>query len=269
MEWLSSFVIPSIWDVIPVMAFLGGGAVIGAVKKFRDAWGAPLLYGVAGGGVIFICLWLPVQLNQHFGEDKRIGDEQTAALERIANEQRKTLARLTAKQTAASGEIAREQKEILVILAKGIPTRPYFTPTTAKIYKISEGKIYLTVSVQNNEVPAENVVSHLLVINEALDQRKAPLHSNRMESANAIGPGGTHGHHWGPVTVPKSARPAYVVFQMRYTHALSDEEYRQVLFLRFQGASETGNFIMTLFNAISDEKKRIEKYMSRRGIAKL
>ena len=124
MEWLPDFVTPSsIWDVIPFAALLGSGAVIGAVKKLRDAWGAPLLYGVVGGVVIFICLSLVSLSNQLMEKLERIGGEQIEALEKLANE-----------QTGALEQLGSEQRKVLDELAKANPTRPYFTQTLEKIY---------------------------------------------------------------------------------------------------------------------------------------
>ena len=221
--------------------------MIAAVKKFRDAWGAPLLYGVVGGGVIFICLSLVSLSNQLMEKLERIGSEQTEAFEKLAD----------------------QQELLLSQLADANPIRPYFAQSLAKIYKSSLGKIFLTVSVQNNKVPAEGVVSHLLVLKEALDANSGPLHSNREESANPIGPGGTHSHHWGPVNVPPNARPAFIVFQVRYTNALSGEMHSQILFLKFLGTSQDGIFIQELFNASSDEEIKIRRYMVKRGILAL
>ena len=258
MEWLSDFVTPSIWDVIPFAALLGGGAVIGAIKKLRTAWGAPLLYGVVGGGVIFICLSLVSLSNRHMETLERIGGEQIEELERTGD-----------KQTKALEELSNEQGEILNELIRANPTRPYFTQTLAEIYKVSEGTRYLTVSVQNNNISAENVVSHLLVLEEALKSNAETLHSSRVEIANPIGSGGTHNHHWGPVNVPPNARPAFVVLQVQYSHALSNALYSQSLFLKFRGTSQDGTYIEQLFNATSDEKTKIMRYMEKRGISAL
>ena len=188
---------------------------------------------------------------------ERTGDKQTEAFEKLGD-----------KQTEAFEKLADQQELLLNQLAEANPTRPYFTQSLSKVYN-SLDKTFLTVSVQNNNVPAKDVVSHLLILEESLAENSGPLHSNREESANPIGPGGTHSHHWGPVTVPPNARPAFVVFQIQYTNALNGEEFSQALFLMFRGSSQDGIFIVQLFAATGDQKEKIERYMEKRGISTL
>ena len=256
MEWLSDFVIPSIWDVAPLAAVLGGGVVIGAVKKFTDAWGAPLLYGVTGGGVIFICLVLVSLSNRHMEELERIGGEQIEALQQAGD-----------KQVKALEESSDEQIEALNALVQVNPTRPYFTQSQAHIYEVSPGVRYLTVSVQNNSIVADNVVSHLLVLQQSLNVNKGPLHTKRAEIANPVGPSGILSQHWGPIKVDRNTLPAFVVFQVRYTNALNNEPQSQAFYLKFAGVTHDGTFIQQLFNASGDEKSKIVRYMEKHGIA--
>ena len=105
--------------------------------------------------------------------------------------------------------------------------------------------------------------------NASVKSNAEPLHSSRVEIANPIGFGGTHNHHWGPVNVPPNARPAFVVLQVQYSHALSNALYSQSLFLKFRGTSQDGTYIEQLFNATSDEKTKIMRYMEKRGISAL
>ena len=232
--------------------------MLAAAKKWGENWATPLLYGVVGGGVIFVCLLLVSLSNRHMETLERIGGEQVAALERTGDKQAKALEALSDERRAILNELIRAN-----------PTRPYFTQTLAKIHKVSEKTRYLTVSVQNNSVPAENVVSHLLVLREDIETNTTPLHSSRVEVANPIGPGGTHSHHWGPVIVPPNARPAFVVLQVQYTHALTSEVYSQPLFLKFGGTTQGGTYIEQLFSATSDEMAKMMRYMEKRGIAAL
>ena len=224
-----------------------GSTMLGVVRRHWSFITTPLLYGTVGVGVVIFLFLLEYQ-----------SDQQIEALEQTGREQVEALERLTS-----------EQGTILNVLAEANPTRPYFTQSLAKIYKLSSDKTFLTVSVQNNNVPAKDVVSHLLVLEASLDEKSGPLHSNREESANPIGPGGTHSHHWGPVNVPQRARPAFVIFLVQYTNALTDKMHSQALFLKFRGASPDGTFIQQLFNATSDEKTEIERYMEKRGLSKL
>ena len=148
----------------------------------------------------------------------------------------------------------------------GKPPRPYFTQAQAKIHSHSQGIRILTVSVQNNDTPAQNVVSQFLVLQEFLDPTIGPLHSRTVESANPVGSRGIFSQHWWPVGVKPNTRPAFVVFQIRYSNILSEEVFSQAFFLKFLGVSQDGTFIQELINASSYEKTRIEKYMKERGI---
>ena len=158
-------------------------------------------------------------------------------------------------------------RSVGVVLDSGI-RRPYFTQTQAAIQDVSPGIRALMVSVQNNDSPAEDVVSQLLVLEESLDPTIEPLNTKRVENANPIGPGGTLSQYWF-VDVKKNARPAFVVFEIRYTDALRNETHSQALFLKFLGSSQDGIFIQQLSNATSDEKTRMESYLMERGIPTL
>ena len=246
--------------------------VVVAAQKYWDTWAAPLRFGITSGGIIFICVLLatllPAQFDRQISELERLTDEQTMQFERQA----KVLTRLSdeaQRQTEILKQLAGGQSETLDSLAKAMPTRPYFTMTDAHIYKVSSGQFYLTISMQNNTIPTENLTSQLMVIKEDLDPRSWPLHSKTARSANPVGPGATYSHHWGPVRVPPNARPAFVVFQVQYTDALSGEVFLQDLFLVFRGASENGTFIQQLFNATNDQKVKMQIYMERRGISQL
>ena len=162
----------------------------------------------------------------------------------------------------------RLQREISEKLASERPTRPYFTQTQTAIQNVSPGIRILPVSVQNNDVPAKDVVSQLLVLEESLDPTREPLHTKREEPANAVGPRGIFSHYWS-AQIRQLIRPTFIVFQIRYTDALSNETYSQTLFLKFLGAAQDGTFFQQLFNASSDEKTRMERYMRERGIPML
>ena len=172
-SWWQGFFAPSIWDIIPLVGLVGGGAVITVIKKVRDTWGVPLLYGIAGGGIVFICLWLPIQLNQHFEGMKRLSYAQTAVLEKLANDQQQVLQKLILEQREAEGRPSRS--EIL---------RPYFTLTKAEIKNIPKRGLHLSVVFGNNEIVANNVVSHLLAISDDLESASSLIHTARIESAN-------------------------------------------------------------------------------------
>ena len=148
------------------------------------------------------------------------------------------------------------------------PTRSYFTQTQAVIQGVGQSSRALTVSVQNSDIPARDVVSQLLVLEESLDPTIEPLHTKRIQNANDIGPKATLSQHWF-VNVQPNARPAFVVFQIRYTDVLRNEKYSQAFFLKFLGSSEAGTYLEQLFNASSSEKTRMEHYMSERGIPSL
>ena len=163
--------------------------------------------------------------------------------------------------------VLRPTTPISVIADSGQPSRPYFIQIQAEIQEVSQGFHALTVSVQNNGSPAHNVVSQLLALDESLDPTIEPLHTRRLESANAVGPGTTFSQHWF-VDIGQNTRPAFIVFEIRYADALTNEAYSQALFLKFLG-SQSGTFIQQLFNASSDEKGRMEAYLGVRGIPRL
>lgn len=232
---------------VGVASAVAGAAALAALRQWLPKAARPALYGLAGGGIIFVCLLLVALSDRHIEELERIGSEQVRELERLTDQQEQSLAELT----------------------QATPTRPYFIQSLAQIHELSPGLRYLTVSVQNNSVPAENVVSHLLVLEEALDPNNEPLHTKREEIANPVGSGGILSQHWGAVKIERNTRPAFVVFQVRYTNVLDNEAYSQALYLKFAGSSQDGTFIQQLFNASSDEKSKIERYMEKRGIVTL
>ena len=162
----------------------------------------------------------------------------------------------------------RPRTQIEVITDSGQTSRPYFTQTKADIQEVSQGSAALIVSVQNNNSPAQDVVSQLLVLEESLDPTREPIHTKRIENANDVGSSGTLSQYWF-VDVKQNARPAFVVFEIRYTDFLRDERYSQALFLKFLGSSQDGTFIQQLSNATSDEKTRMEAYLRVRGIPRL
>jgi len=164
----------------------------------------------------------------------------------------------------------RLQTETLEQFASERPTRPYFAQTQATIQNLPQGTHThtLTLSVQNNDVPAKDVVSQLLVLEASLDPTRGPLFAQRKEEANPVGPRSIFSRFL-PVTVKRSTRPAFVVFQIRYTDALSNETYSQSLFLKFLGGFQDGIFNQQLFNASSDEKTRMERYLRERRIPTL
>ena len=193
-------------------------AMIGTARGFRVKVATPLLYAIIGGGIVYVCLWLSAQTDRYM--------EAQNTLERLANEQR----------------------TVLADLAKSSPTRPYFAQGSGIIKDSGSRQIYLTVSVQNNAIRANNVVSHLLVLPAILDPKQKPIHSHREESANPVGRNGMYRHHWGPVQVKPNSQPAFVVFQIQYIDAMSKEKYAQALFLRFQGVSQDGKYIEPLLS---------------------
>ena len=151
-------------------------------------------------------------------------------------------------------------------------TRPYFTKSHSAIGNIStddRAKVFiLTVSVQNNNRPAKNVISQLMLLDERLDPTIEPLRTRRVENANDIGRFQILSQHT-PVTVRATTRAAFVVFEIGYTDALTNETYSQLWFMKFQGASRDGTFIQQLFEASYDERTRIESYIEQRNIPTL
>ena len=161
-----------------------------------------------------------------------------------------------------------QQTKILKQFEQGSPIRPYFTQKRSDVQTLTDGIHTLSVYVQNNEIPAKNVVSQLVVLEKSLDPTIEPLHRKRLENANDVGPHGIYFQYWF-MKIKPNTYPAFVMFQIRYTDALRDETYSQALFLRFLGVSHKGNYIQQLMHASSDEKARMERYMRERGIPML
>lgn len=163
---------------------------------------------------------------------------------------------------------------LCVLLATSMLTetqpRPYFTLKSAGMKKNAmptdeEGSERFFVSVRNNDIPAENVVSHLLVISEKLDPNSGPIDSARLESANPVGPGGFHSALSSVFTVEPDTDPAFVVFQVGYNY--TQKEFSQVLFFVFGGSNEDGVYDKELRHASRDEKEAIVRYMEKRGLS--
>ena len=198
-----------------------GAAMLGVVRKYWPSVAGPVLYGMAGGGIILICLWLPAQ---------------------------------SARQ--------------LEVFTNGRPARPYFTHSRASIYAASRTRTVLTVSVQNNERPASQVTSQILLLDELLDPTIEPIFRNRTENANDVGRFAVLNRHI-PVNVEPNTRIAYVLFEIQYKDAITNAIYSQAWFLKFGGSSQDGTFMRELFEASSAEKTRIEGYVANRGIPRL
>ena len=147
-------------------------------------------------------------------------------------------------------------------------TRPYFTKSQSVINVVSANLTTLTVSVQNNNKPAKNVINQLMLLDERLDPTIKPLRTRRVENANDVGRFQLLSQHT-PVRVKSNTRAAFVVFEIRYADALTDEIYSQIWFMKFQGASRDGTFIQQLFEASYDERERIESYIEQRKIPML
>lgn len=151
--------------------------------------------------------------------------------------------------------------------------RPYFTKSQASIYAVvtDDGKktsnTMLTVSVQNNDRPAKNITHQLLILDEQLDPTREPLRAQRTKTANDIGRHQILNRHT-PVSVGPNTRSAFVVFEIQYTDASTDESYSQIWFMKFTG-SKDGTFTPTLFESTQDERAKMEAYIRQRGIPML
>lgn len=211
----------------------GVGFMIWLAAKSKTSF----LWAIAGGVITFFLVSLIGQLNQ-----------QNANLDKLANVQIKILEEFTN--------------------ANKIPARPYLTLTKAKIHKDSYGKFYLKMSVKNNSVLVDNVISRLLVLDTSLNQTKGPQHRKTFGSANALGPGEGFDRQL-DVNVTQSMRPAFVVFQLKYTDSSKKESYTQDFFFEFFGVHPDGTFKMNLSDAGLSRKARIKRYMKEYGVPEL
>ena len=236
-ELLSHWLIPFIIMV--------ASTVIGIIRRYWPKVADIVGYALVGLGIGIICILLLALAERQ----KEIGDDLTERSE---------------QHTKA----LKQQAETLEKLIKQKPTRPYFTQKQTDIRNLMEGIQVLSVTVQNNDIPTRDVVSQLVVIDESLDPTKKPIHTQRIVNANDIGPHGTYFQYW-LVKIQKTARPMFVIFQIRHIDTLTDKTYSQALFLKFLGASKSGNFIQQLMHASREEKTRMERYMRDRGIPSL
>ena len=155
-------------------------------------------------------------------------------------------------------------------LANDRPARPYFSLTRAAIQKSTQGKEELSVSVKNNNIPAEKVVSQLIIIGESIDPTAEPLHSERIETANAVGLNLPIRQYAPLIGLKQNTRSAFAVFHIRYTDPLSNQTFSQAFFLKFFGWPEQEkSFKRELDHATIDERTRMERYMRERGIPPL
>ena len=215
------------------------------LTKYKDSqpyWTDIAKYTIVGWVLLVICI--SFVFNAH---------HQIEVLERLERE---------------SAVRASRQIEVLETFEKKRSPRPYFTQQETDIRNFSKGINVLSVMVQNNDIPAKDVVTQLLVFVESLNPTKAPLHNNSVDNANDIGPHGKLNQNW-IMKLAQIKRPMFVVFQIRYVDALNSQEYSQVLYLKSSGVFKDGTFIQQLFHATSDEKTRIEKYMEYRDIPML
>ena len=165
--------------------------------------------------------------------------------------------------------VAQTEQQIgaLKKLVNDRPARPYFTLSRAIIQKNAQGKEELAVSVQNNQVPAEKVVSQILIIGEAIDPTIAPIDSITIENANAVGINAKVRQYVTLIDIKQSTRPAFVVFQIKYLDPFSKKTFSQAFFLKFLGwTTQEKSFRRELNNADIDERNKMERYMKEREI---
>lgn len=224
-----------------------GVAILTAIRKWAGGfWNMTresLPTGVLIGLTVWLVTWLPMQIDQSF-------EKHTTAVNQLAT----ALEEHTEKLAAIPYE------------PMGTPARPYFTLMQAVVSDDGNGTGELSLSVKNNEVPAEDVVSHLLVVSKTLNSGKGPLHSSRSELANPIGGSGSHRHYWSDIRIVPDIDPAFVVLQLQYSHAFSGDKFSQIYFMVFSGSSEDGSYKKNLNNANRDQKVAIVRYLEKRGI---
>ena len=248
--------------LLPVGAVMLGVAKIVA-NKYKKCW--PLvanlmMYAVVGAVVAFILILLLGLTGQQVDQMDRIlaqTDQQSEMLEKLTNEQTEALDKLTNAQVA-----------ILENLASDKFSRPYFTLVQAKAQENSASKFVLILSVKNNDIPAENVASQLLIFDEFLDPTIEPVVTNRIEDANAKGPGSILIRE-STIRFNRNKIPRFGVFQIRYKDALRDGTYSQEFYLKFSETSQDGKIKWKISSAKSDEKTKMMKYISARNIPML
>ena len=152
--------------------------------------------------------------------------------------------------------------------------RPYFSKaeTTIRSVVITDRErsadTILTVSVQNNDRPASNVVSQLLVFDRRLDPTIEPLKTSRRDSANNIGRSSVF-NYYGQINLGANLQNAFVVFEISYTDASTGDAYSQIWFMKFANWSWDSASTPLLFSATTNDQARIEAYIKQRNIPML
>lgn len=146
--------------------------------------------------------------------------------------------------------------------------RPYFTQTRASLHKQTDGTYTLSLDLQNHGTPATNILMQALVVDHSLDPTRKPVYSRRIDMANPADSGiivSTMQH----IALTLNQQPIFVMFQIRYTDAMSQASHVQEIFLKSREVDANGKYRPTLVHASKDEKARMERYVKDRGIPTL
>ena len=152
--------------------------------------------------------------------------------------------------------------------------RPYFTKSKSKILSFSNdairGTLEMTIvaSVKNNDRPASNYISQIMILDTRLDPTVAPLKTGRIRNANDVGRFQTLNHR-ARVKVDGIVQSSYIVHEIKYSDALSGEIYPQIWFMKMVWSLRGGKLSSSLFEARYDERTKMEEYIEQRKIPTL
>ena len=152
-------------------------------------------------------------------------------------------------------------------LADDRPVKPYLTLMGAEVRGDDQGEEEFSVSLQNNsDIPAEEVISQLILIPDFLNLAVPPIIGDKM-TTNSMGPHGPQLRQWMGVQLKPGTNPAFIMFQIKYSSPLSNKLYSGRFYHKFLGwPAEDESFERKLVGTNMDEDDWIEEYIKKHEI---
>ena len=152
--------------------------------------------------------------------------------------------------------------------------RPYFKKVKSRLSptltKDRTKALYteLQISIRNNDRPARNFISQLVVLDGQLNPNSGPLMRRRLEFVNDIGE-----HQFlnrkTRVAFHLKNRKTFVMYEIRYVDVFTDKVYPQIWFVKFTGLLPDRRSVVELVGISKDEKTKIEAYIRDREVPML
>ena len=133
----------------------------------------------------------------------------------------------------------------------------------------------LAFAIRNNDVPVAGMVHQVLVLDTQLNPFSELLLKKRTSEANDMAAGqgveffvDLDGFSLTPFIASSGIVFAYVVYEIKYTNALTGGPHSQVWFLRLAGQSVTTG-LPGVFGASADERELMGVYLRQRNVPML